>query len=203
MPEEWYLRGDYVEACNCDVTCQCIWLEAPDDDICTVSVANHIQDGHYGEVDLDGLSVALLISSEEGVMFAPETDWDVVLFIDEDATDEQQAALEDIYFGRAGGIFAPVAETHVTRAESAVVPIEFSREADEFTVNVDGTMTMEVEGARGFNEEVGTISPHPLTNDHEMSTGKSTTATVDYNDQFSWDVSGNNSYLGDFELANA
>ncbi len=85
----------------------------------------------------------------------------------------------------------------------SLVPITFDREADEFAVSVDDTLTMEAEGARAFNEEVGTITPHPLTSDHEMSTGKSTTATVDYDEQFSWDVSGNNSYLGDFELANA
>lgn len=202
MTKEWHLKGDYVEACNCDVTCQCIWLEPPDGNLCTVSIANHVREGHYGDVDLGGLSTVLLISTEEGVMFAPDTGWDVVLLIDDEASDEQRTALEDIYFGRAGGIFAPVADTHVESAEATVAPISFDRDGDEFSVNVDGAMTMEVEGARGFNDEVGTITPHPLTADHEMSTGKSTTATVDYNDQFTWDVSGNNSYLGDFELAN-
>lgn len=203
MTEEWQLKGDYVEACNCDVTCQCIWLEPPDGNLCKVSIANHIRDGHYGDVDLSGLSIVWHISTEEGVMFAPDTEWDVVLLIDEEATDEQRDALEDIYFGRAGGIFAPVAETHVKGAEASLAPISFNRDGDEFSVSVDDTMTLEVEGARGFNEELGTITPHPLTNDHEMSTGRSTTATINYNDQFSWDVSGNNSYLGDFELANA
>ena len=202
MTEEWHLKGDYVEACNCDVTCQCIWMEAPDDDLCTVSIVNHIREGQYGDVDLGGLSAVLLISTEEGVMFAPETGWDVVLLVDDAATDEQQSALEDIYFGRAGGIFAPVAETHIESTEAAVAPISFDRDGDEFSVTVADIMAVEVEGARGFNEELGTITPHPLTADHEMNTGKSTTATVDYNDQFTWDVSGNNSYLGDFELAN-
>jgi len=202
MTEEWHLKGDYVEACNCDVTCQCIWMEAPDDDLCTVSIVNHIREGQYGDVDLGGLSAVLLISTEEGVMFAPETGWDVVLLIDDEANEEQQSALEDIYFGRAGGIFAPVAETHIESTEAAVAPISFDRDEDEFSVTVADIMAVEVEGARGFNEELGTITPHPLTADHEMNTGQSTTATVDYNDQFTWDVSGNNSYLGDFELAN-
>lgn len=203
MTEEWHLKGDYVEACNCDVTCQCIWIEPPDDDLCTVSIANHIHEGRYGDVDVSGLSIVLLISTDEGVMFDPDTGWDLVLLVDDEATEDQRAALEDIYFGRAGGIFAPVAETHVESAEATPAPIAFHRDGDEFSVSVDDTLTMEVEGARGFNEELGTITPHPLTTDHEMSTGKSTTATVDYDDQFAWDVSGNNSYLGEFELANA
>lgn len=62
---------------------------------------------------------------------------------------------------------------------------------------------MDASGAVGFNEEVGTISPHPLTRSHEVQTGKSTTATVSYDDQFTWDVSGNNAYLGDFELVSS
>lgn len=202
MSKDWHLEGDYVEACNCDVTCQCIWMKPPDGNRCTVSIVNHIEEGQYGDVALDGLSVVLLIATEEGVMFAPDTGWDLVLLIDDAATDEQRSALEDIYFGRAGGIFAPVADTHVESAEATVAPISFERDGDEISATVDDTMAMEVAGAEGFNDELGTIAPHPLTADHEMHTGKSTTATVTYDDQFSWDVAGNNSYLGDFELAN-
>ena len=203
MTENWTIRGDYVEACNCDVTCQCIWLEPPDDDVCTVSLAWHIRDGHYGDVDLSGLSVALLVSTDEGVMFAPETGWDVVLLVDEAATEEQRSAIEDIYFGRAGGIWAPVADAHVESAEAMAVPIEFSRDGTDFSVEIGDVLSMEASGAVGFNDEVGTISPHPLTNDHEMQTGKSHAAIVSYDETFSWDVSGNNAYLGEFELANA
>ncbi|WP_222915429.1 DUF1326 domain-containing protein [Natrinema sp. SYSU A 869] len=196
-------RGDYVEACNCDVTCQCIWLEPPDDDVCTVSLAWHIRDGRYGDIDLSDLSVGMLISTEAGVMFAPDTGWNVVLLIDEAADDDQRAALEDIYFGRAGGIFAPVADTHVETVEAATVPVTFDRNGADFSVEMGDVVSMTVVGKRGFNEDLGTISPHPLTKSREMQTGKSTTATVTYNDEFSWDVSENNSYFGDFELANA
>ncbi|MDF9746471.1 DUF1326 domain-containing protein [Natrinema salsiterrestre] len=203
MTDRWQLEGDYVEACNCDVTCQCIWLEPPDDDVCTVSLAWHIRDGKYGDVDLSGLSVGMLIVTEAGVMFDPDTGWDVVLIIDEAADEDQRAALEDIYFGRAGGIFAPVSDTHIESAEVATVPVTFDRDGADFAVEMGDTVSMEVIGKTGFNEELGTISPHPLTKSREMQTGKSTTATVSYGDEFSWDVSENNSYLGDFELTNA
>ena len=202
MAQEWTLEGDYVEACNCDVACQCIWMEPPDDDACTVSLAWHVRDGHYGDVDLSGLSVALLVSTEDGVMFAPETGWDVVLLVDESADGEQRAALEDIYLGRAGGIFAPVADVHVDSAEVATAPIEFSRDGTDFSVEIGEVLSIDANGAAGFNEEVGTIAPHPLTADNEMQTGKSSTAMVSYDDEFSWDVSGGNAYLGDFALAN-
>lgn len=198
----WSIRGDYIETCNCDVACQCIWLEPPDDDACTASLVWQIRDGRYGDIDLSGLGVGLLISTEEGVMFAPETGWNVVLIIDEAADEEQRAALEDIYFGRAGGIFAPVADAHVESAEIATDTISFERNESEFSVEIGDILTVEVVGKPGFNEELGTISPHPLTKSTEMKTGKSTTSSVAYNDEFSWDVSGNNSFFCDFELAN-
>ncbi|MBX0294051.1 DUF1326 domain-containing protein [Haloarcula nitratireducens] len=204
MTQKWTISGDYVEACNCDVACQCVWLEPPDDDVCTVSLAWHIREGNYGDVDLSGLSVGMLISTEEGVMFDPETEWDVVLMIDETADDDQREAIEDIYFGRAGGIWEPVADTHVRSGDVAVVPIDFSRDGDEYAVEIGDAVTMAAHGAVGFNEEVGTVSPHPLTESTEVQTGKSTAATVSYGDgEFEWDVSGNNAYLGDFELANS
>ncbi|WP_408960707.1 DUF1326 domain-containing protein [Natrinema sp. 74] len=178
-------------------------MESPDDDVCTVSLAWHIEEGNYGDVDLDGVAVGMLISTDEGVMFAPETEWDIVLLLDETANDNQREALEDIYSGRAGGIWAPVADTHVRSVDVTTVPINFSRDESDFSVEIGDAIEMDASGAVGFNEEVGTISPHPLTKSTEVQTGKSTTATVSYDDQFTWDVSGNNAYLGDFELANS
>lgn len=203
MTENWTIKGDYVEACNCDVVCQCLWMEAPDDNLCTVSIAWHITDGQYGDVDLSDLHTALLIRSEEGVMLDPDTAWQAVLLVDEEADDDQQAALEDIYLGRAGGIFAVVADTHVENAEVATAPFSFTRDGAEFSVEIGDIVSMDVGGKRGFNEELGTITPHPLTESTEMQTGKSTTATVSYDDEFTWDVSENNAFLCDFELANA
>ena len=203
MTPDWTIQGDYVEACNCDVVCQCVWLEPPDGDVCTVSLAWDIHEGQCGEVDLSGLSVGMLLSTEEGVMFDPETAWNVVLLLDESADEQQRNALEDIFFGRAGGIFAPAAETHVEGADVATVPFTFDRDGSDFAVEIGDVVSMEVVGKTGFNEDLGTISPHPLTKSMEMHTGKSTTATVSYDEEFTWDVSENNSYFCEFELTNA
>ena len=112
MATTWELTGEYAEACNCDVACQCIWLEPPNDNACTAGLAWNITDGRYGDIDLSGRRVGMLIVSDEGVMFDPSTRWDVVLLVDEEATEEERAAIEDIYLGRAGGIWAPVADSH-------------------------------------------------------------------------------------------
>ncbi|MFW6153449.1 MAG: hypothetical protein ACOC42_03730, partial [Halobacteriota archaeon] len=70
-------------------------------------------------------------------------------------------------------------------------------------VEVGDVLAMEASGAVGFNDEVGTVSPHPFNESLQFNTGKSTRAVASYDDEFSWDVSGNNAFLGDFELANA
>ncbi|MFB6166546.1 MAG: DUF1326 domain-containing protein [Haloarculaceae archaeon] len=201
MAEAWSLTGDYLEACNCDVACQCIWLEEPDDGACTASLGWHVREGQYGDVDLSGLSVGMLIATEEGVMFGPGTGWDVVLVIDEAADDDQRAAIEDIFTGQAGGIWAAVADTHVQSAEVVTAPIEFSRDGSDFAIEIGDVTTVKATVLDGFNEEPGRITPHPLTSDFVMNTGKSSTATASYDEDFSWDVSEGNAYLGDFELA--
>lgn len=203
MTTEWRITGDYVEACNCEVACQCVWLEPPDDDVCTVSLVWNIEDGQYGDTDLTGRKVAMLAYTEEGVMFAPGTEWYVALLIDDEADDDQRAALEEIYFGRAGGIWAAVADAHFETTEVTTAPITFSKEDDEISSTVGDVVTMDVVGKAGFNEDIGTVSPHPLAKGLEPKTGKSRTATVSYNDEFAWDVSGNNSYFAEFDLANA
>jgi hypothetical protein len=203
MAQDWNIKGDYVEACNCAVACQCVWLEPPDGNVCTVSLAWDIEDGEYGDTDLSGLGVAMLIYTDEGVMFAPDTGWYVALLVDEEADSEQQAAIEEIFTGQAGGVFAVIADAHVESAEVATAPFDFSRDGGDFSVEIGDVVTMETAPKAGFNDEPGTIAPHPLGPGLEMKTAKSSTATVSYSDEFSWDVSENNSYYCDFELANA
>jgi hypothetical protein len=102
----------------------------------------------YGGVELGGLSVGMLISTEEGVMFGPDTAWDVVLLVDEAAADDRRAAVEEIFLGRAGGIWAAVADTHVRSAEVATVPMDYSRDGSEFAVTI-GTTGRASAGRRG------------------------------------------------------
>jgi len=178
-------------------------MEAPDDERCTAALAWNVTDGQYGDVDLSGRRVGMLIVSDEGVMFDPSTKWDVVLLVDDEATDEERAAIEDIYLGRAGGIWGPVAEGHFRSTETATAPVEFAVDGDTTTVSFGDDMAMEVVERVGFNEEAGTVSPHPLTSDLTMKTGESRSATVSYDDRFQWDVGGNNAYICAFELTNA
>ena len=203
MQPEWTIEGDYLETCNCDVACQCIWMEQPDDGLCTVSLAWHIADGSYGDVDLSGLNAAWLVNCEAGNPFDPGATWPLVVLLDERASADQLEALEAVFAGQAGGIFGVAVETHADRVEVETGPFSFSRDDGEFALEIGDWVAIEAAEQAGVLGEVGRVSPHPFTKSLEMTTGKSTTARVAYDDEFTWDVSGNNSFLGDFALANA
>ena len=202
MSTQWTIEGDYLEACNCDVACQCIWMETPDDGVCQVSLSWHIRSGSYGDVELDGLHATWLASCE-GNPFDPDVTWPLVVLLDERADADQRAALEAIFAGEAGGIFGVAIDTHAERVEVADAPFSFDREGGSFALEIGEVVAVRAAEQAGVLGEVGRVSPHPFTSSLEMTTGKSTAATVSYDDEFTWDVSGNNSFLGDFDLANA
>ncbi len=203
MAQTWSITGNYLETCNCDVVCQCLWMEPPDNNVCTVSLAWNIQEGTYGDINLSGLNATWLVNCEGGNPFDPDVTWPLVVLLDEEATDDQRAALEEIFLGRAGGIFGAAVETHAESTEVAAAPFSFSQDDEAFSVKIGDWVSVESTEKIGILGEHGSVSPHPFTNDLKMTPGESTTATVSYNDEFTWDVSGNNSYLGEFELANA
>ena len=40
------VEGDYLEACNCDVSCNCVWLGSATQDHCDVLLAWHVSNGN-------------------------------------------------------------------------------------------------------------------------------------------------------------
>ena len=101
---KWNLSGTYFESCNCKVACPCIFLTPPtsDDGDCKALLAWNIESGDFAGTTLDGLKVALAVNCP-GLMV--DGNWRVALYIDEDASAEQNAALQQIYSGQSGGIF--------------------------------------------------------------------------------------------------
>lgn len=199
MAQDWEMRGAYVECCNCSVPCQCLWHEAPDDDICNAGVFWTVEEGSYGDVSLDGLTAGMLVD-QDGILF--EGGWSVVLVLDEAADDEQAAALETIFLGEAGGLFGALAGMVDEVVEVVSLPFEHTIEDDGFSLAAGDVLTMDADGSHGLHDEPGTVFPQPLIPpEQEARIGKSTEYLVSFDDEFSWDNSGNNAYFGDFEMA--
>jgi hypothetical protein len=103
MAEEWSLRGEYMESCNCDYLCPCIYTNPQGPvtyDHCTAVMVFRIDEGNFGETKLDGLKFALIIRS--GKVMA-DGNWIFAGVVDEQANEVQRSALATIVGGEAGG----------------------------------------------------------------------------------------------------
>lgn len=201
MATDWKMAGEYVECCNCSVPCQCLWHEAPDDNVCNAGVFWHIEDGSYGDVSLDGLTAGFLID-QEGVLF--EGGWSVVIVLDEAADDDQADALETVLLGEAGGLFGALAGMVQEVVEVVSLPFEHTQEDGRFELEAGDAVSMDADGSIGLHEEQGTVFPHPLMPpDQEAKLGRSNEWLVEFNDQFSWELGGNNAYFGSFDFGSA
>ncbi|HEV8063699.1 MAG TPA: DUF1326 domain-containing protein, partial [Acidimicrobiales bacterium] len=107
---DWRVRGSYFEACNCEAICPCRSVGGRPGGPstygeCFGALSWHVQEGHAGEIDLSGLTTVLSIRFYDSV--ESSTPWEVVLYVDDGADDDQLSALADIFLGRAGGTVAP------------------------------------------------------------------------------------------------
>lgn len=201
MAEDWNIEGEYVECCNCSVPCQCLWHEAPDDNICNAGVFWNIEDGHYGDISLDGLTAGVLVD-QDGVLF--EGGWKIVLILDEAADAEQADALQTVFSGEAGGLFGALGGMIDEVVDVVSLPFEYTRDDGHFEFEAGDVLSMEVDGSPGLHDEQGSVFPHPLMPpDQESKLGKSSEWMVAFNDQFTWENPGNNAYYGEFDFGAA
>ena len=100
------LEGSLLEVCTCDVLCPCWIGEDPDNGDCESVVAYHFDSGTIRGVDVAGLTVASAVYIPGNVLAG---NWKQVLFIDDDASDEQHEAIVAMMTGELGGPMADLA----------------------------------------------------------------------------------------------
>jgi hypothetical protein len=99
----WEISGQYMESCNCDYLCPCIFTNPQGQvthDHCTAVLVFRIDEGHSGVAKLAGLSFAMVIRS--GKVMA-DGNWIYAGIVDERASPTQRQALASIVGGEAGG----------------------------------------------------------------------------------------------------
>lgn len=103
MSESWNIAGELALSCNCTVFCPCVLSlgqHPPTEGYCLTWAGLHIDAGHFGEVDLSGLNVALMMEIP-GLM--SRGNWTAAVFVDERADIRATKALTRILSGRVGG----------------------------------------------------------------------------------------------------
>ncbi len=161
----WSLQGEYMENCSCDVLCPCITssMAGPaDTERCLVPLAMHIDKGEKDGLSLDDLNAVLVVDSPQ-VM--GEGGWRVAVYLDERASEEQQAALGQILSGELGGPPSVLSSLIGEQLGVRVVPIHYTSEENRKRVEVPGIMEFEIEPLR--NPETGevhevTATIHPM-----------------------------------------
>ena len=144
------LEGSLLEVCDCKVLCPCWIGEDPDNGTCRGTVAHHYSSGRIDDVDVSGLTIAMLAFIPGNVL---KGNWRVALFIDERATEAQFQALLSVYKGERGG---PVAELGKLIGEVVSVeraPIEFTVRNGKGMLSVGADIHAEMEPYLGPHGE--------------------------------------------------
>jgi hypothetical protein len=147
---QWHLRGDWFDACNCNIPCPCYFAQAPTTGHCEGTLVWHIRDGRYGDVVLDGLNV-LALGAFTGNIWAGETKAAMGIFFDERADERQREALQAIFGGEAGGWPGGFAELIGEMRGIEFAPIEFEIDDDlnRWSARIPGRVEARAEALTG------------------------------------------------------
>lgn len=138
-PTAWTLEGDWFDVCSCNLPCPCEFAQPPTDGHCEGVLPYQISRGRYGDVKLDGLNV-VLITGSRGHLWERQgkRERGVGIFIDAHADSTQQAALETIFTGSAGGWPETFSKgfTRLLGVESAPIEIHIEPDLAAWSVRV-------------------------------------------------------------------
>jgi hypothetical protein len=153
MPEQnWTMRGEYMESCNCDYLCPCIYTNpqgGATDDHCIAVMVFRIDEGHSGTVPLTGLKFALVIRS--GKIMA-DGDWVFAGVVDETADPAQRQALAAIVGGDAGGPPGFIRQNLVRDFRGVEFkPIDLTIEGHRRRVAIPDIASFDIEGVLSRN----------------------------------------------------
>ena len=127
----WEFKGRELVNCNCDYGCNCQFAGLPDKGHCHAVAAIEIDEGHHGDVRLDGLRVGAIFKWPGAIH---EGHGEAIAFVDERADDAQREALLKIMTGQDTDPFATMFAVYASTIETMHPPV-FTR--IDFEVDVD------------------------------------------------------------------
>jgi hypothetical protein len=121
----WEMKGRELVNCTCEYGCNCQFNGLPDKGHCHAVAGIVFDEGHFGDVRLDGLKVAAIFKWPGAIH---EGDGEAIAFVDERANDAQREALLKIMTGQDtdpfATMFAVYASTVTTMHPPVFTPIE-------------------------------------------------------------------------------
>ena len=147
----WRLRGKGYEFCNCQPGCTCNFSGFPtsSDGSCKAAVANRIEEGHCGDVDLSGISAIAILDWPRAIH---DGGGKAVFVVPPAVSDEQLGCMAQIFTGQLGGM--PWAILGTTFEVAGVVRTE---------VQIDDDGINSGFRAEGVGEARGSSLKNPVT----------------------------------------
>jgi hypothetical protein len=156
MPEQWTIHGREFGSCNCDWGCPCQFNAPSTHGFCQAVVGGHVDEGHFGDVRLDGLSWVLLLQWP-GEIAAGNGRQQAI--IDEQADTEQREALRQIVHGEStapGATHFFVYNSTMSEVlETLYAPIELEIDVPARRGKLSVPQLLEVEGSPILNPHSG------------------------------------------------
>lgn len=197
------MTGEILGACNCDWGCPCNFDAPPTYGHCEGVYVLAIEEGHLGDVSLEGVVFAWPGHSPGPIHEGGGKEF---LILDEGSTPAQREAIELLW--RGGGVGSPFDEFASVRAdvfETVVAPIEIELDGIRSTVRVRGDARLElqlspiVNPVTGDEEQVFLDKPTGFTS-LRSEMGMSTVATLT-SEGIVWDIGGKYAEHGRFSYA--
>jgi len=189
------VEGDYFEVCNCDVSCNCVWLGPATNDNCDVLFAWHITSGSKDGVDLSGLNAVMAVRTPKRMT---DGGWKVALYLDDRATAGQSEALGAVFSGSAGGHLAGLSPLIGEIAGVEPATIRFEKSGGSLHAEVAGVMSMSGEQVTGMDGQGPAVISNAPLGAVAQPIRQATAKDVSYRGHWSAEFTGTNSFVTDF-----
>ncbi len=150
----YQLEGRLLEVCTCKVVCPCWVGEDPDQGICEGVLAWCVDKGTINNVDVSGLTLAVMAHIPGNVL---KGNWRVVVYVDAKATPQQKEALLNVWTGKLGGPVADLAQLIGEVAGVEEAPITFTVEGGRGTLQIGKAIQAEMAPFQGATGQTTTL----------------------------------------------
>lgn len=86
LSAEWSVKANYAESCSCAPSCPCVFGSKPTRGFCDGTSLVEITKGHYGDVNLDGITIISAFGTGKWVKY----------YVSENATEQQVKVVDKL-----------------------------------------------------------------------------------------------------------
>jgi hypothetical protein len=133
MKMAYQLEGTSLEACTCEASCPC-WAGYEPNESCDTVLLWNIVSGAIEGVDVSGRAVAVVAGVPCSALLQDAAS--TTLYVDDEATSQQEEALLNAWTGRLGGPVAYLARLFGDLTRTGRAPITFSADGDEGALRI-------------------------------------------------------------------